>query len=303
MNQLTRREVLELAAAGVLLSGAATAVLGATDERLIISGASGQLGGAAVKDLLARGVAAKNLILVSRTPDALAQYAKLGAVTRFGDFGKPESLGPAFAGGTRMLLISIGNSAGPRPVAHGHAIDAAKGAGVKQIAYTSWLGISKGDSQGIAADHFATEELLRKSGVAYTFLRNSLYMETLLMRVTKMLADGKATIPSGEVRVGYVTRGDCAAAAAAALATAGHDNKSYDITGPALLGVSEMAEAATAVTGKVIALSPADPTAPAARSFAGPSLAVVSTAVADLTGRPATSIKAFLADNRGKLAS
>jgi NAD(P)H dehydrogenase (quinone) len=303
MNQLTRREVLEMAAAGMLLSGAATAAMGAANDRIIISGASGQLGGEAVKDLLAMGVPARNLILVSRTPDALAQYAKLGAITRFGDFAKPDSLAAAYAGGTRMLLISIGTGAGPRPAAHGHAIDAARAAGVKQIAYTSWLGISKGDNQGIAADHVATEELLRRSGVAYTFLRNSLYMDMLLPRVTRMLADGKASIPAGEVLVGYVTRGDCAATAAAVLATAGHDNRIYDITGPALIGVREIAAAATAATGKTIALSPADPNAPAGRSFAGPSLAFTSTAVADLTGRPATSIRAFLVENRSKLGS
>ena len=301
MSQLTRRELLEMAAAGVLLSATATSAMAAGNDRVIISGASGQLGGQAVKDLLAKGVPAKNLILVSRTPEALAPYAKLGAVTRFGDFGKPESLGPAFAGGTRMLLISIGNGAGPRPVAHGHAIDAAKAAGVKQIAYTSWLGISKGDTLGIAVDHLATEELLRNSGVAYTFLRNSLYMEILLPQAARMVAQGKAIIPQAEVRVGYVSRNDCAAAAAAVLATPGHDNRIYDITGPALIGVGEIAAAAAAATGKTIALLPADPNAPPARSFAGPSIAFTSTAVADLTGRPATSIKAFLAENRAKL--
>ena len=300
MKRLTRREVLELAAAGALLGGA-TAALGAAGDRLIISGASGHLGGQTVKDLLARGVPAKNLILVSRTPETLAQYAKLGAATRFGDFGKPESLPAAFAGGTRMLLISIGGGAGPRPVAHGHAIDAAKGAGVKQIAYTSWLGISKGDTQGIAADHVATEQLLRSSGVAYTFLRNSIYMESLLARGAAMVKDGKATIPRGEVLIGYVTRGDCAAAAAAVLATAGHDDRIYDITGPALIGVRDIAAAATAATGKPIALVPAAADAPPARGFAGPSLSVTSTAVADLTGRPATSIKTFFAQNRAKL--
>jgi NAD(P)H dehydrogenase (quinone) len=300
MNQLTRRELLEMAA-GVLLSGIAPAAMSAGDDRIIISGASGQLGGQAIKDLLAKGVAAKNLILVSRTPDGLLEYAKLGAATRFGDFAKPESLSAAFAGGTRMLLISIGTGAGPRSVAHGHAIDAAKAAGVKQIAYTSWLGISKGDNQGIAVDHVATEALLRNSGVAYTFLRNSLYMEILLPQATKMVADGKATIPPGEVQVGYVTRNDCAAAAAAVLATPGHDNKIYDITGPALIGVREIAAAATAATGKPIALVAADPNAPPARSFAGPSIAFTSTAVADLTGRAATSVKAFLAENRAKL--
>jgi NAD(P)H dehydrogenase (quinone) len=301
MNQLTRRELLEMAAASVLLSGTAPAVMAAGNDRIVISGASGQLGGQAVKDLLASGVPAKNLILVSRTPDGLVQYAKLGAATRFGDFAKPESLPAAFAGGTRMLLISIGTGAGPRAVAHGHAIDAAKAAGVRQIAYTSWLGISKGDSQGIAVDHVATEELLRKSGVAYTFLRNSLYMEILLPQAARMVADGRAIVPQAEVRVGYVSRNDCAAAAAAVLASAGHDDKIYDITGPALIGVREIAAAATAATGKPIALVPADPNAPVARSFAGPSLAFTSTAVADLTGRPATAVEAFFAENRTRL--
>jgi NAD(P)H dehydrogenase (quinone) len=300
MSQLSRREVLEMAAAGVLLSGTAAA-LGAGTDRIIISGASGKLGGLAVRDLLGNGIAAQNLILVSRTPDALVAYAKLGAATRYGDFAKPESLAAAYSGGTRLLLISIGPGAVPRPVAHGHAIDAAKAAGVRQIAYTSWLGISRGDTQGIAADHIATEGLLRDSGVAYTFLRNSLYMENVLPQAVKMVSEGKATLPNGEVLIGYVTRGDCAAAAAAAISTPGHDNKSYDITGPELIGVRQIAAAVTAATGKPSTLLPADPGAPPPRGFGGPALAVTSTAVADLTGRPATSVKAFLAENRGKL--
>ncbi len=300
MDRLTRRDMVQWMAAGVLLGGAATGGA-AGDERIIISGASGQLGDAAVKDLLARGVPAKNLILCSRTPESLAQYAKFGAVTRFGDFAKPDSLAAAFAGGTRMLLISIGGGTTPRPMAHGQAIDAAKAAGVRQIAYTSWLGISKGDTQGIAVDHVATEELLRRSGVAYTFLRNSLYMEILLPQAAKMVTDGSAVVPATEIRVGYVSRGDCAAAAAAVVSTPGHDNQSYDITGPALVGVADIAAAATAATGKTIRLVPADPHAPPTRGFAGPALSFTSTAVADLTGRPATSIRAFLAANRDKL--
>lgn len=299
---LTRRELLEGLAAGVFLNGG-TAALAAGTDRIIISGASGQLGGQAIKDLLDRGVAPRNLILVSRTPEALARYAKLGAATRFGDFSKPDLLAGAFAGGTRMLLISIGGGAGPRPVAHGHAIDAAKAVGVKQIAYTSWLGISKGDTQGIAADHLATEELLRRSGVAYTFLRNSLYMEILLPQAARMVADGQAIVPNGEVQIGYVSRGDCAAAAAAVLCTSGHDNRSYDITGPELIGVRQVAAAATAATGKAISVVSAAPDVPAARGFGGPSLAVVSTAVEDLTGHPATTIGTFLADHRDQLSA
>ena len=302
MKNVTRRTcAMALLAFGAALSAAPSGAQAATNDKIIISGASGQLGGLTVKALLAKGVPAKNLILVSRTPDALAEYAKLGAVTRFGDFSKPESLPAAYAGGTRMLLVSIGGGAGPRPEAHKRAIDAAVKAGVKQIAYTSWIAISKGDTTGLSVDHLATEELLKKSGVAYTILRNSVYMEALLPQATKAVADGRVTLPATEIKAGYVTREDCAAAAAAVLTTPGHDNKIYDITGPELIGQRELAEAVTAVTGKKIAVVPADPSAPPARSFIGPSLSSTSTAVADLTGRPAQSLRTLLTANKDKL--
>src|SRR5689334_2486646 len=177
-------------------------------DRIIVSGASGQLGRLVVKHLLARGVPAKNLILVSRTPESLQEFAKLGASTRFGDFSKPESLPPAFSGGTKMLLISIGFGGGPRPEAHKHAIDAAIAAGVKQIAYTSFVAISGGDSSGIGADHFQTEEILKKSGVKWTMLRNSIYQDVLVGQAARMVAEGRAVVPAKEVKLGYVSRED-----------------------------------------------------------------------------------------------
>jgi NAD(P)H dehydrogenase (quinone) len=302
-SQLTRIQAIAAITLGVLLAALppARAQSGAPTDKIIISGASGKLGRATVKALLDRGVPAKNLILVSRTPDTLEDFVKLGAVARFGDFSKPESLPAAYAGGTRMLLISIGGGAGPRPEAHKRAIDAAVKAGVKQIAYTSYVAISKGDTAGLASDHFQTEEILKQSGVAWTFLRNSIYADVLIPSAAKMVAEGRATIPPNASRIGYVTRDDCAAAAAAVLSTPGHDDKVYDITGPELIGPREVAGAATAVTGKPIELVAPDPKAPAPRAFGGPSLEVTSTAVADLTGHPATSVRALFAANRNTL--
>lgn len=273
-------------------------------DRIIVSGASGQLGRLVVKDLLARGVPAKNLILVSRTPEALQEFAKLGASTRFGDFSKPESLPAAFAGGTKMLLISIGFGGGPRPEAHKHAIDAAVADGVKLIAYTSFVAISGGDHSGIGTDHYATEEILKKSGVHWTFLRNSIYQDVLVGQAAKMVAEGRAVVPANEVKLGYVAREDCAAAAAAVLSTPGHDDKAYDITGSELIGQREIAAAASAVTGRNIAVSNADPNAPPGRAFAGPAATRVSTAVKDLTGKaPITLRQLFEAHKNALLGS
>ena len=263
----------------------------APNDKIIVSGASGQLGQLVVKDLLARGVPAKNLILVSRTPETLQEFAKLGASARFGDFAKPESLPAAYAGGTRMLLISIGGGAGPRPEAHKRAIDAAKAAGVKQIAYTSWITLSGDDHSGIGADHFATEEILKKSGVAWTMLRNSVYSNAIPAQAAKMVAEGRAVVPKGEVKFGYVTREDCADAAAAVLVTPGHENKVYDITGPEAIGIGEIAAAASAVSGKKIEVVEGDA---APRQIAGPAASRVSTDVMTLTGHPPKTVKELL---------
>ena len=268
-------------------------------DKIVISGASGQLGELVVRDLLARGVPANNLILVSRTPEKLDEFEKIGAATRFGDFGKPESLPAAYAGGTKMLLISIGFDAGPRPEAHKRAVDAAVAAGIKHIVYTSFVAISKGDRAGLASDHFQTEEIIKKSGVAWTMLRNSIYSNGLVQQASKMLAEGKAAVSESDVRIGYITREDCAAAAVAALSNPGHENKEYDITGPELVGPREIAAAASAVTGDAIELAPADPNA--RRGFGGPSFEVVSDDFEKLTGRPAMSVRGLFEKHRDEL--
>jgi NAD(P)H dehydrogenase (quinone) len=293
-----------MALGAILIGGSAVGapVDGKSQDKIIVSGASGQLGGLVVTELLARGVPASNLILVSRTPEKLEKFKTLGASTRFGDFAKPESLPAAFAGGTKMLLISIGFGAGPRPEAHKRAIDAAVAAGVKQIAYTSYVAISQGDTAGLASDHFQTEEILKKSGVAWTMLRNSIYSNGLVQQAAKMLADGKATVSATDARIGYVTREDCAAAAAAVLSKPGHENKAYDITGPELIGPRDVAAAASAVAGKPIDIVTANSDKPdSRRAFGGPSIAVVSEDVAKLTGRPATSVRALFAAHEREL--
>jgi len=302
---LSRRSVLAavvLAGLGIAIAPSASLLAqgAGSADRIIISGASGNLGGLTVKALLARGVPASRLILVSRTPEKEAEYAKLGASVRFGDFTKPESLAAAYAGGTRMLLISVGGTKeAPATTLLKRAIDAAKAAGVKQIAYTSYIGISRGDVEGLAANHQQTETDLKASGVAWTMLRNSIYMDGLVAQAARMVADGKAVIPPNESPIGYITRADCAAAAAAVLATSGHENKAYDVTGPELLGVREIAAAATAATGKPIDVVQGG--ADARPGFGRPAMAFTSKDFKQITGREPTSVRELFTASREKL--
>jgi NAD(P)H dehydrogenase (quinone) len=272
----------------------------AQTERIIVSGASGNLGGLTVDELLARGVRPRQLILVSRTPEELTKYADRGASVRFGDFTKPESLPAAYAGGTRMLLISVGATGGvTAPALLKRAIDAAKAAGVEHIVYTSYVGITRGDVVGRAADHLATEVALKASGLQWTMLRNSIYMHGLIGQAQRMVADGKATVPRSESPIGYVTREDCARAAAAALTTPGHEGKAYDITGSELIGVRQIAAAASAVTGKTIdVVQGGSETRP---GFGRPEMAFTTTDFEKLTGRRPTTVRELFAANKATL--
>jgi uncharacterized protein YbjT (DUF2867 family) len=137
------------------------------------------------------------------------------------------------------------------------------------------------------------------SGVTWTMLRNSIYMDGLLRQGAQMVADGKATIPPNESPIGYITRADCAAAAAAVLTTPGHENKAYDVTGPELLGVREVAAAAAAVTGRKIDVVQGD--ASTRPGFGRPAMAFVTTHFRELTGREPTSVRAFFTANKDKL--
>src|SRR3954471_17646816 len=100
-----------------------------------ITGASGQLGRLAADDLLER-VAASDVVLISRRPESLADYAARGVEVRAGDFGDAASLAPAFAGVDRLLLVST-DAVGTRLPTQVAAVEAAARAGVSRVVYTS----------------------------------------------------------------------------------------------------------------------------------------------------------------------
>jgi NAD(P)H dehydrogenase (quinone) len=274
----------------------------ASADRIIISGASGQLGELVVQELLARGVAPSNLILVSRTPAKLAEFRKLGADVRFGDVDQPESLPAAYAGGTRMLMISLGGrpDTAPRPPRHKLAFDAAVKAGVQHIVYTSFIGADKGGSF-LADDHQKSENFLKASGARWTILRNGVYADYQVPRAVQMVATGKAAVTADEPKSALVARVDCAAAAAGALLGSQFENQAFDITGPELVNGRDVARLASEITGRAIEVVVQAEPAGGPPGGMPPVPPTVSDAVARLAGRPAMSLRAVLEANRAPL--
>jgi NAD(P)H dehydrogenase (quinone) len=226
--------------------------------KIIVTGASGQFGGAAAEQLL-QLCAAEDLILLSRTPANLASFAERGADVRRADFDDAAGLHPAMAGGERMLLISTVR-VGSRVEQHTAAVEAAKAAGVKHVVYTSLLGVREPGNPSVEGlDHIATERMIETSGLAWTHLRNSLYAEAVAtaMAIPALLA-GRKPENSGEGRVPIVSRDDCVAAAVGVLTQDGHANKAYDVTGPEMWTLPGAMALVSEMAGKPIVIEPVD---------------------------------------------
>ncbi|MEO5597172.1 MAG: SDR family oxidoreductase [Novosphingobium sp.] len=221
--------------------------------RIVLTGASGQYGRLATDSLIAQGRAA-DLILITRSPDKLADRAAQGCEVRYGDYDQPETLAAAVQGGDRMLLIS-GTRVGARIAQHKAAIDAAVAGGVRHLAYTSFVGIDDpANPAEVRHDHIETERLIKaageRGGMAWTMLRDAHYADSMIvMAGPGVMASGKWFSNAGQGREAMVWREDCAACAVAVLVGEGHGNHTYDITGPELQTFGEVTAIMSEVTG------------------------------------------------------
>jgi NAD(P)H dehydrogenase (quinone) len=223
--------------------------------KILVTGASGQLGRLVALQLLER-LPADEVILVSRRPHALADLAERGAEVRHGDFDDPESLPAAFAGAERLLLIST-NSIGARTPQHRSAIAAAAAAGVASVVYTSLTNPVAGHPTGdVAEEHRETEELVFASGLAWTILRYGAYADLQVSLGAMAVGYGKLVTNAGDGRIAPIARRDCAAAAVAVLTSDGHDGKIYDVTGPEALTQSDIAALVSEVSGQPVEVMP-----------------------------------------------
>ncbi|MER5615288.1 SDR family oxidoreductase [Streptomyces sp. NPDC002215] len=217
---------------------------------IVVTGATGELGRLVVEQLLAT-VPASGIAVVVRDAEKAAPLAARGVELRVADYDRPESLKEAFRTGDRVLLIS-GNEVGRRVPQHTAVIDAAKAAGVAQLAYTGILGGPAADFR-LAAEHKVTEQLILDSGLPHTFLRNGWYTENYTANLAPVLEHGAVVANAGEGRIASATRADYAAAAAAVLTGEGHIGAAYELSGDVAWSLAEYAAEISRATGKEIA--------------------------------------------------
>jgi len=216
---------------------------------IVVTGATGKLGRLVVAELLKR-VPAKDIVAAVRTPSKAADLAARGVQVRQADYTSPASLAAAFKGADKVLLISA-SEVGQRAAQHTNAINAAKTAGVKHLAYTSVLR-AETSGLGLAEEHKATEQAIRASGLPFTFLRHGWYMENYSENLGPVLQHGAVLGSAKDGRVAAATRADFAAAAAVVMSCTGHEGKIYELAGDQRFTMADLAAEVARQTGKPI---------------------------------------------------
>jgi NAD(P)H dehydrogenase (quinone) len=218
---------------------------------IAVTGATGELGKIAV-ELLLKSHPEITVVAGARDPAKAAPLAALGAVVRELDYDRPETLGPALAGVDKLLLIS-GNAVGQRVPQHRAVIEAAKGAGIKLLAYTSVLRAGE-TALAIATEHKATEEVLAQASVPHVLLRNGWYCENYLFRLQAALEHGALAHCAGDGRISAAARRDYAEGAVAVLTS--HEDqagKIYELAGSNSFTMADLAAEFSRQSGKTIA--------------------------------------------------
>lgn len=226
---------------------------------ILVTGATGELGGLVVGNLLKTVLASEIAVLVRDEAKAAGLKAQ-GVQIRVGSYTDTDSLATALQGIDKVLLVSS-NDFNDRFGQHKNVIDAAKNAGTKHIFYTgvTMQGIENSALNPLLASHYETEDYIKASGLTYTLLQNSLYFEVIPMFVGANVLETGVYFPAGEGKVAFATRADLAEVAAITLTSEGHENKVYDLAGSTAYSFADVAAELSIVAGKDVAYISPEP--------------------------------------------
>ena len=223
---------------------------------ILIVGASGRLGSAVAQHLLEEG---KPVRVMTRTPSNLIHLKQQGAEVVSGDLRNPASLMSACQGVEQVLaaahaLDGKGDN-NPQTVddaGNRQLIDAAKAAGVKHFIFMSILGVGPDAPLEFFRIKYRTEEYLRTSGLSFTIIRPSAFMDLWAQLIGQpILEQGKTTIfGRGNNPVNFVAVEDVARFVCIALEDSRARNQVIEVGGPENMTLNQVAETFERTSGR-----------------------------------------------------
>jgi uncharacterized protein YbjT (DUF2867 family) len=221
---------------------------------ILVCGATGTAGSEVVRQLSDAGVPCRALV---RDPGAAEWIRYPGVEVARGDFARPETLTTPLKGVAKVYLVSPSH---PRHTEfESNVIEACQRAGVGYIVKQSILAADPDSPVPFCQSNGEVEQRLAASGIAHTVLRPNFFMQTLTAFGRSIRDQGVIAQPLEQARVSMIDVRDVAAAGVSALTEEGHAGKSYVLTGPKAITISEVARELSAALGRPVtylAISP-----------------------------------------------
>jgi uncharacterized protein YbjT (DUF2867 family) len=213
---------------------------------IIVTGATGTIGKDVVREL--QGMDAR-VRVVARDPEKARKLFRNVEIVQ-GDLTNRASLDAAFKGGTKLFLLG---PSGPTQVAEQHnAIEAAKAAGITHVVKLSAMGADTGSKLALGRWHGQTEAELKRSGLKWTILQPSSFMQNFLRNAETIKQQGVIYGSSKDGKVAMVDTRDIARVAAHVLVDPGHEGKTYVLTGGEVVSYAQVAATFSRVLGKPV---------------------------------------------------
>lgn len=220
-------------------------------QTILVTGATGTVGREVVKQLaMLDGVRVRAGVHSIIKGENLRRLPDVEVVEM--EYTNPDSLHAAFTHVDKVFLITPFTD---EQVEMAKAlVDEARRVGVKHIVKLSAMGAGAEPGIQLGRWHRETERYIEESGIPYTFLRPSSFMQNFENYSAHTIKqEGKIYMPAGEGKVPYIDARDIAAVAVEVLTGNNHEGKIYDLTGPDALSVAEVAQTISEVTGRQVA--------------------------------------------------
>jgi len=209
---------------------------------IVLTGVGGHVGRLIAEDLRGRGEAVR---VITRDPSRLSGLDGAELIRADG-FEDTQAIAGALHEGDRVFMVAMHSSQDDRVRQHRAFVDAAVAAGAAQLVYLSCVNAGPDAIFHHNRSHGTTEQIVRVSGLPFTFVRMSMWMDDIPAWFDP---DGIIRAPHGNGRISFTYRPEIARVIAATLTQDGHLGQTYSVTGPQSLTMTELAATATAVTG------------------------------------------------------
>lgn len=280
---------------------------------ILVTGATGTVGGTVVRLLSDARVPLRALV---RRHAQAKEFALPCVETVFGDFRDPGSLGNALQGVDTALLITP--FLPDQDILQTAFVAEARSAGVRRIVKLSCTGADPASKTGPFRQHGVVEASIQASGMDYTFLRPTGFLQNLLGSAIS-IAQGMLLAPMGDAAVALVDARDVAGVAARTLTDPRCAERVYELTGPKSVTYADIAAELTEAIGRpvrYVEISPrdfreslvayavpewmADGMNEIFAAFRAGAAKQVTDTVSQLLSRPANSMRAFAKEHARK---